>query len=75
MFNSNNSNERQMILKNKFLTLHSDDRDITKYPYNNNWSIQLPDIIEKVFSLNLSDFTFSSKNLPVFSKNMEIRVF
>ncbi len=68
MFNSNNSNERQMILKNKLITLHSDDRDITKYPYNNNWSIQLPDIIEKVFSLNLSDFTFSSKNLPVFSK-------
>jgi len=60
----NNSNE--YYYEKKYLSIHSDDRDITKYPSSAEFEISLPQDYLNVASATLSDWSFPA-NYNVFS--------
>ena len=65
MFNVNTSRpliprEQTYVLDRKLVTIHSDDRDIKKWPFSNHFEIELPQIMENVESMRLVEC-----NLPI----------
>jgi hypothetical protein len=66
MFNVNMSHpliprEQTYLLSRKFVTIHSEDRDIIKYPEANTFDIKLPQIMENVQSMRLVSYSFPDK--------------
>jgi hypothetical protein len=53
--------EQNYVLDRKLVSIHSEDRDITKYPYPNLFSITLPQHLLNVQSLRLVQTTFPLK--------------
>lgn len=45
--------EQNYLLSYKYVTIHSEDRDVTKYPNSNQFDIKLPQIMENVKSIRL----------------------
>jgi hypothetical protein len=41
----------------QIVSIHTEDRDVTKYPYQNNFDIMLPQVFNNVISLELYDIT------------------
>lgn len=63
-----NSDENNLILERKLISIHSEDRDIHHYPFSNNFEIKLPDTYTNVHSMRLIDislpinyYTFSNE--------------
>jgi len=50
--------EQTYLLSRKFVTIHSEDRDIIKYPEANVFDIKLPQILENVQSMRLVSYSF-----------------
>ena len=44
----------------KIISIDSDDRDITKYPYSNNFEIICPESYSNVYSIKLLNFSIPS---------------
>lgn len=59
-----NSNEYTVF--RKYISIHSEDRNILKEPNSNEFSIMLPQTIENVAAIRLSDWSFPA-NYNVFS--------
>lgn len=64
-FNTQNSHpliprDQTYVLDRKLVTIHSEDRDIKKYPNANKFEIQLPQVMENVSSMRLVECTFPS---------------
>ena len=62
-FNTNNPNpliprEQNYVIERKLVSIHSEDRDITKYPSGSKFSITLPQPLVNVQSLRLVQSTF-----------------
>ena len=60
---------KNYVLERKLISIHSDDRDIIKWPHANNFEIQLPDAYQNIHSMRLVDitipvnyYTFSNQN-------------
>jgi hypothetical protein len=53
-------NEQQYISYKKYVSIHSEDRDIIKYPLSSSFEIELPEDITNVSSVRLSNWTFPS---------------
>jgi hypothetical protein len=71
-FNVNNnhpiiSNSNDYFLIRKHISIHSEDRDITKYPESSEFEIELPQDYLNVNSMRLVDWSFPS-NYNVFSE-------
>ena len=61
-FNTHNSHpliprDQTYLLDRKLVTIHSEDRDIKKYPYSNRFEIRLPQVMENVASMRLVECT------------------
>ena len=74
-YNVSNSNpliprQQTYMLDRKLVTIHSEDRDIKKYPESNRFSIQLPVTLENVQSVRLVECTFPI-NYYVFSRQYQ----
>ena len=74
-YNVSNSNpliprQQTYVLDRKLVTIHSEDRDIKKYPESNRFSIQLPITMENVQSVRLVECTFPI-NYYVFSRQYQ----
>lgn len=74
-YNVSNSNpliprQQTYMLDRKLVTIHSEDRDIKKYPESNKFSIQLPVTLENVQSVRLVECTFPI-NYYVFSRQYQ----
>ena len=59
-YNVSNSNpliprQQTYVLDRKLVSIHSEDRDIKKYPQSNKFSIQLPVPLENVQSVRMVD--------------------
>lgn len=72
-FNTNNnkpliSREQNYFLERKLLTVHSEDRDFTKWPNSNHFAIRLPTTIKNVDSMRMIECEFPS-NYYIFSNN------
>ena len=64
-FNTQNSHpliprDQSYVLDRKLVTIHSEDRDIKKYPNSSKFDIQLPQVMENVSSMRLVECTFPS---------------
>lgn len=64
-FNTQNSHpliprDQTYVLDRKLVTIHSEDRDIKKYPNSSKFEIQLPQVMENVSSMRLVECTFPS---------------
>jgi hypothetical protein len=62
-FNTNNSTpliprEQNYVIDRKLVSIHSEDRDITKYPFANKFDITLPQPLLNVQSMRLVQSTF-----------------
>lgn len=53
--------EQNYVLDRKLLSVHSEDRDITKYPNSNTFEIMLPETVMNVQSLRIVQATFPNK--------------
>ena len=74
-YNVNNNhplipNSQQYILFNKYVSIHSEDRDLLKFPNSSEFEIELPEDIVNVASLKLINWTFPA-NYNTFSKGNE----
>lgn len=60
VFNSHDliTRAQTYVLDKKLLTVHANDRDINKYPYANNFEIELPETINNIQSLTLVQSCF-----------------
>jgi len=48
------------IFSTKMVTIHTEDRDILKYPYENSFEVELPCVIKNTQSIELFDITLPS---------------
>jgi hypothetical protein len=60
------TNSQQYVFQKKFISIHSEDRDILKYPISSSFEIELPQDYLNVQSVKLSSWSFPS-NYYVFS--------
>ena len=54
---SNDKRENNFVLERKLVTIHSEDRDIKKWPKSNNFEVQLPDAYQNIHSMRLADIS------------------
>ena len=71
MYNVNTShplipNPQEIIYQRKYVSIHSDDRDMVKFPKSSEFEIEMPEDITNVYSLRLSNWTFPA-NYSTFS--------
>ena len=74
-YNVSNSNpliprQQTYVLDRKLVTIHSEDRDIKKYPCSNHFTIQLPAPLENVQSVRLVECSLPI-NHYVFSRQYQ----
>ena len=60
-------NNRNFIINRTLVTIHSNDRDYSKYPNGNNFTLKLGREFQNVQSVRLVEYSFP-KNLYAFSK-------
>ena len=51
------ANNKNFTIDRRLVSIHSDDRNITKWPNSNHFEIQLPEAITNIQSMNLADIT------------------
>jgi hypothetical protein len=61
------TNANQYFFEKKFVSIHSEDRDLTKYPNSSEFEIELPQDYLNVVSVHLYSWSFPS-NYSVFNK-------
>ena len=70
-------NANDYIIYKKYVSIHSEDRDVLKYPNSNQFEIEMPEDITNVYSLrlvnwtfpaNYNSFSFSNSNITMFFK-------
>jgi hypothetical protein len=59
-------NSQDYIYYKKYVSIHSEDRDMIKYPNSSEFEIELPEDITNVSTMRLTSWTFSS-NYSAFS--------
>lgn len=59
-------NSQEYLLYKKFISIHSEDRDVLKYPTADHFEIELPEDYLNVISLRLASWSFPS-NYSTFS--------
>lgn len=70
-YNLNNShpvqpNSQQYLSYRKYVSIHSQDRDILKYPNSSNFEIELPETINNIVAVRLAHWAFPA-NYNTFS--------
>jgi len=70
-FNTNTTyplivNSNQYMIEQKVVSIHSEDRNITKFPNSSSFEIELPDDYTNVSTVQLADYTFPA-NYDTFS--------
>lgn len=61
------ANAQEYLSYNKYVSIHSEDRDIIKYPNSSVFEIEMPEDICNIVSVKLVDWSFPS-NYNTFSK-------
>lgn len=73
MFNNTNpliQRQQHYVLDRKLVTIHSEDRDINKFPNSNHFEVELPHTLENVQSLRLVQCSFPV-NFYTFTNNYQ----
>ena len=68
-------NANDYVVYKKYVSIHSEDRDVLKYPNSNQFEIEMPEDITNIYSLrlinwtfpaNYNSFSYSSSNIAMF---------
>lgn len=51
---------QEYIYVDKFVSIHSEDRDLTKYPYSNEFEVEMPEDLLNVVAIKLDEWSFPS---------------
>jgi hypothetical protein len=65
-------NAHEFVHYKKYVSIHSEDRDITKYPSSSEFDIEMPEEILNVSQVRLSTWTFPSNYNAINSSNSRI---
>lgn len=65
-------NAHEFVQYKKYVSIHSEDRDITKYPSSSEFDIEMPEEILNVSQIRLSTWTFPSNYNAIHSGNSRI---
>jgi hypothetical protein len=68
-------NANDYIIYKKYVSIHSEDRDILKYPNSNQFEIEMPEDITNIYSLRLINWTFPSNYNSFSFANSNITLF
>jgi hypothetical protein len=68
-------NVNDYIIYKKYVSIHSEDRDILKYPNSNQFEIEMPEDITNVYSLRLINWTFPANYNSFSFANSNIALF
>jgi hypothetical protein len=68
-------NANDYIIYKKYVSIHSEDRDILKYHNSNQFEIEMPEDITNIYSLRLINWTFPSNYNSFSSANSNITLF
>ena len=63
-------NDDTYFLDRKMITIHSDDRDMSKFPDANTFDIELPERLKNIQSMRLVSIDLPDK-LPIFTNNYQ----
>ena len=79
VFNTNTNHpltpsSQEYIYYKKFVSIHSEDRDITKYPLSSEFEIEMPQDMLNIISLRLSEWSFPSNynTFSVLNENVDM---
>jgi hypothetical protein len=80
LFNTSTShplipNANDYIIYKKYVSIHSEDRDVLKYPNSNQFEIEMPEDITNVYSLRLINWTFPSNYNSFSISNSNVTMF
>lgn len=80
LFNTSTShplipNSNDYIVYKKYVSIHSEDRDVLKYPNSNQFEIEMPEDITNVYSLRLINWTFPSNYNSFSIANANVTMF
>ncbi len=80
LFNTSTShplipNANDYIIYKKYVSIHSEDRDVLKYPNSNQFEIEMPEDITNIYSLRLINWTFPSNYNSFSYSNSNIEMF
>ena len=67
-------NSQQYMFEQKFVSIHSEDRDITKYPNSAEFDIEMPQEYNNVQGIKLSTWTFPSNNSVFTCRNNNVEM-
>ena len=59
-------NSEEYLLYKKYVSIHSEDRDLIRYPNSSFFEIELPEDITNIYKMTLTDWTFPA-NYDTFS--------
>jgi hypothetical protein len=65
-------NAHEFVHYKKYVSIHSEDRDITKYPSSSEFDIEMPEEILSVSEIRLSTWTFPSNYNAINASNSRI---
>ena len=68
-------NANDYIIYKKYVSIHSEDRDVLKYPNSNQFEIEMPEDITNIYSLRLINWTFPSNYNSFSFANSNITLF
>lgn len=65
-------NSQQYVIYRKYVSIHSEDRDISKYPKASFFEIELPEDILNIYKVSLSSWNFPSNynTFSIFNSNI-----
>ena len=61
-------NSQDYTVYKKYVSIHSEDRDILKYPQSSSFEIELPQDYLNVYTVRMSNWTFPSWNYRPITK-------
>ena len=67
-------NSQQYMFEQKFVSIHSEDRDITKYPNSAEFDIEMPQEYSNVQGIKLSTWTFPANASVFTSRNNNVKM-
>lgn len=65
-------NTHEYVHYKKYVSIHSEDRDITKYPSSSEFDIEMPEEIFNISQIRLSTWTFPSNYNAINTTNSQI---
>lgn len=72
IFNPLIKNSQQYMMNKKYVSIHSEDRNVFKYPNSNTFELDLPEDYRNVASVRLTEWNFPHRYVPFSVRNNNV---